>query len=166
MQLIRVILTRRSLRSVNLILTEELQRALKKGLNLSPTDGDVELSNAEKEALADWHLKPGVNRSSAYLRRVEDSNAWAEEYADFAEYSATGAAHLTLLLILPFAIQASALIAENVAVTLTVLDTLQVHVENFIDELDDFFLVLAVNHGSLPDDEKQHGGARQMSREM
>ena len=60
-------------------------------------------------------------------------------------------AHVVLLLILPFAIQASALVAENIAVTLVVLDTLQVHIENFILELDQYLLVLAVNHGTLPE---------------
>jgi len=109
---------------------------------------------SEGGGIEEYLLNLGTNMSdsSSMSRRLEsltddEIESWVEEYAALHSFSTT--AILLLTLIIPFGIQASALLAENTVYPLLVLSTLRTHIENFSLEVDQYLTVLAVNKGSM-----------------
>jgi len=77
----------------------------------------------------------------------EEIESWILEYGALHQWS--GTAIVLLVVMIPFGIQASALLAENVVYPMLVLRTLTTHIENFSLEVDQYLTMLAINHGSL-----------------
>lgn len=80
-----------------------------------------------------------------------DDAAWAMEPGARHLLHQAGTAIVLLILITPYAIQSSALLTENLAAPLLTMATMKVHVRNFLTELDQYLMVLAMNRGSLDD---------------
>jgi len=73
--------------------------------------------------------------------------AYGPEYA--ALFAVSGLACAILLGLLPFAVQAASLIAENNSVPVLVMHTMKYYVTNFMAEMEQYLTILAVHKGTL-----------------
>ena len=90
----------------------------------APEIADVKMQAAAAASAAGIPLVGSLSvNSSAYLY-FDDDSVWSEEYADLVAITPT--AVLLMMLILPMAVQASALFAENAAVPVLVMETMKV----------------------------------------
>ena len=71
--------------------------------------------------------------------------SWVEDYERLHEWR--GTATVLLILMIPLAIQASSLLAENSVLPMLVVGSLKAHIDNFSIEFDQYMTVLAVNKG-------------------
>mmetsp|Transcript_69159 Transcript_69159/g.135956 ORF Transcript_69159/g.135956 Transcript_69159/m.135956 type:complete len:616 (+) Transcript_69159:501-2348(+) len=82
---------------------------------------------------------------------------WSEELRPLLDFQPM--AFILLFSLIPFAIQASALIAENAVAPVLVMATLEYHVNNFVEELDQYLTALAIHKGTLAAPDSGGGGS-------
>ena len=91
-----------------------------------PHIADQKMEAAAAAAAAGIPLENSINMNASAFLYFDDDSVWSEEYADLV--SLTPIAVLLMMLILPMAVQASALLAENAATPVLVMETMKVTV--------------------------------------
>lgn len=92
-------------------------------------------------------LETNGTQYGLYGLSEHEVTSWVEDYERLHEWR--GTATLLLSLMLPLALQASALLAENSVIPMLVVGSLKAHIENFSMEFDQYMTILAVNKGAV-----------------
>lgn len=91
--------------------------------------GDSRLSIA----FHNYNHPHGIGHNATLL--YSDDAVWSEDFEDL--HMRAPLSVFMLFCMIPFALQASALVTETIVLPILVIETVQAHVENFTQELDE-----------------------------